>query len=216
MTVACGQKKSKTGSSMRSCANPSERQVLSKGSSVYRLQGPGGPGCCPFPVPGLTLSIFLTGSPSVKTIGSSCPYLHRSVGCHGDGSQFYRNTCSCQCCFYIFADRGSRGIRQCLEGNRTRLELFSMEFWGYMVPSYLSSPTLAPLAAWGTTLTLTAHIQCIAAHFSPPPTAIPKPGSPLSLVWRRATASCVSMPLPVLLPSHPLHSLQGVLTKGHL
>lgn len=39
MKVACGQEKSKTGSSIRSHANPRERQALSKGSSTCRLQG---------------------------------------------------------------------------------------------------------------------------------------------------------------------------------
>lgn len=39
MKGARGQEKSKTGSSVRSQANPRGRQALSKGSSTYRLQG---------------------------------------------------------------------------------------------------------------------------------------------------------------------------------
>lgn len=41
-----------------------------------------------------------------------------------------------------------------------------------MVPSYLSSPSPAPLEAWGTILIL---LQCITAHFSPPPLSYPSP-----------------------------------------
>lgn len=38
MKVACGQEKSKTGSSVRSHANPRKRQALSRRSSAYGLQ----------------------------------------------------------------------------------------------------------------------------------------------------------------------------------
>lgn len=139
MTVACGQEK--TGSSVRSHANPSKRQALSKGSSRYRFQGTRRSRPLTFPCPWARLSILLIGSLSVKTTGSSRPYLHRSAGCHGDGSQFYRNTCSCQCCFYISADRGSRGIHQCLGGSRTRLELFPHSL-GNIWPPFTSPPHL--------------------------------------------------------------------------
>ena len=51
MKVACGQEKSKTGSSIRSHANPRERQALSKGSSTCRLQGTRRSGLLTFPCP---------------------------------------------------------------------------------------------------------------------------------------------------------------------
>ena len=114
MKVACGQ----AGSSLRSHANPSERQA------EQRLQALTAPGDQAVKTADLSLSLGLacpsskTGSLSVKTSGSSRPYLHRSADCRAGGSQFYRNTGSCQSCFYTSADRGSRGTRQCLEGNQ--------------------------------------------------------------------------------------------------
>lgn len=117
------------------------RQPQGQAGSEPKAQAPSssrGPESLIVNLPGSlgSLSIFLIGSLSVQTTGSSLPYLHRSDGCHEGGSQFDRNTCSCQCCFYISADRESLGIRQCLAGKGTRLGFISpTEPWKYMVPS---------------------------------------------------------------------------------
>lgn len=125
MKVACGQEKSKTGSYMRSHANPRERQALSKGSSAYRLQAARRSGPLAFPCPWARPAHLSDGQPKYEDNRVPPPYLHRNAGCHGDGSQVYRNTCSCLRCFCISADRGSQGIRQCLQGTKARLQLIS-------------------------------------------------------------------------------------------
>lgn len=108
MKVARGQEKARTGSSTRSRANPSNKQALSK-ERLKHSRAPGYQGGVQAIHLSLSLAslfVLLIGSSSVKAVGASQAYLHRSVGCRGDGSLFYRNTCSCQCCFYIAADRG--------------------------------------------------------------------------------------------------------------
>ena len=106
MKVACGQEKSKTGSHTRSHANPRERQALSKGSSAYRLQAARRSGPLAFPCPWARPAHLSDGQPQYEDNRVPPPYLHRNAGCHGDGSQVYRNTCSCLRCFCISADRG--------------------------------------------------------------------------------------------------------------
>lgn len=124
MKVACGQEKSKTGSSVRSHANPRKRQALSRCSSAYGLQAARRSRLLARPRP-WARPVQVTGGwqPNHEDNRVPPPYLHRSAGCHGDGNPVYRNTCSCQCCFYTSADRGSRGIRQCLEGTRASLKV---------------------------------------------------------------------------------------------
>lgn len=225
MKVACGQGKSKTGSSMRSHANPRERQALSKGSSAYRLRAARRSGPLAFPCPWARPVHLPDGQPKCEDDRVPPPYLHRSAGCHGDGSRVYRNTCSCLCCFCTSADRGSRGIRQCLQGTRARLQLISP--WSVRtvcspLPLPLSFPP--PLRALGDrpnpSLSHHPHSAC-QRH---PPwtspllsilTALPQPGPPLPLVWRRAMAWCVSLcssqafcySVRDILTKHPGHSL---------
>lgn len=196
--MARGQEKSKTGSSMRSHANPRERQPLSKGSSAYRLQAARRSRPLALPCPWARPAHLPDGHPKYEDDRVPPPYLHRSAGCHGDGSRVYRNTGSCLCCFCISADRGSRGIRQCLQGTRARLQLISP--WSVRTvcsPLPLPLPSPPPPRAVGhppnPSLSHHPHSAYQRSPLWVSPllsilTALPQPGPPSPRVWRRATA----------------------------